>query len=52
MRNSIVNGGEYKGNLVGDYIDLFDKVRRTINSCNTAGQTKEQLFEQLNLAGF
>ena len=52
IRNGIVHGVEYKGNLMDDYIDLCEKVRRAINYCNTAGLTKEQLFEHLNLSGF
>ena len=52
MRNSIVHGGEYKGDLVQDYLDLSNKVRAAINYCNTAGLTKETLFEELNSRGF
>lgn len=52
MRNSIVHGGEYKGDLMQDYLDLSNKVRAAINYCNTDGLTKENLFEELNSKGF
>ncbi|KIA99245.1 hypothetical protein OA93_06350 [Flavobacterium sp. KMS] len=52
MRNNIVHGGEYKGDLITDYLDLSEKVRRAINFCNKPDMTKEQLFENLNATGF
>ena len=52
MRNSIVHGGEYKGKIIEDYLELSDKVRAAINFCNVSGLTKEKLFEDLNAAGF
>lgn len=51
-RNSIVHGGEYKGDLMADYLDLSDKVRKAINYCNTPALNKEILFEKLNISGF
>jgi len=51
-RNAIVHGGEYKGDLMQDYLDLSDKVRKAIAYCNRPGLTKEQLFEELNSKGF
>lgn len=51
-RNSIVHGGEYKGDIIQDYLDLSDKVRTAINYCNISGLTKEKLFEDLNAKGF
>lgn len=52
MRNSIVHGGEHKGDLIADYLDLSEKVRRAINFCNKPKLTKEKLFEDLNTSGF
>lgn len=52
MRNSIVHGGEYKGDMITDYLDLSEKVRRAINYCNKPDLTKEELFEDLNTKGF
>lgn len=52
MRNSIVHGGEYKGDIIQDYLDLSNKVRAAINYCNVDGLTKEKLFEDLNSIGF
>ncbi len=52
MRNSIVHGGEYNGDLVKDYLDLCDKVRKAINYCNRPELSKEKLFEDLNMRGF
>lgn len=52
IRNSIVHGGEYKGNIIQDYFDLSNKVRVAINFCNVPDLTKEKLFEDLNLRGF
>jgi len=52
MRNSIVHGGEYKGDIIQDYLDLSNKVRAAINYCNVHGLTKEKLFEDLNSIGF
>lgn len=52
MRNSIVHGGEYKGDLISDYLDLSEKVRSAINFCNKPEMTKEKLFEDLNCRGF
>lgn len=52
MRNSIVHGGEYKGDIIQDYLELSNKVRAAINFCNVPGLTKEQLFEDLNSRGF
>jgi len=51
MRNSIVHGGEYKGEIIQDYLELSNKVRAAINYCNVAGLTKEKLFEELNAHG-
>lgn len=51
-RNSIVHGGEYKGDLMQDYFELSDKVRAAINCCNVPELTKERLFEELNSRGF
>jgi Apea-like HEPN len=52
MRNSIVHGGEYKGDIIQDYLDLSNKVRAAINYCNKGDLTKEKLFEELNSTGF
>jgi len=52
MRNSIVHGSAYKGDIIVDYLDLSEKVRRAINYCNTPDLTKEKLFEDLNTRGF
>ena len=52
MRNSIVHGGKYKGDIVQDYLSLSDKVRLAIDFCNTPNLTKEKLFEDLNSRGF
>ena len=52
MRNSIVHGGEYKGDIIQDYLDLSNKVRAAINYCNVGKLTKEKLFEELNSRGF
>lgn len=52
MRNSIVHGGEYKGNIIQDYLDLSNNVRVAIEFCNTPELTKEKLFEELNSRGF
>jgi len=51
-RNAIVHGGEYKGNLIQDYLDLSDKVRNAISYCNNPKWSKEKLFEELNSRGF
>lgn len=51
-RNLIVHGGEYKGELIEDYLELSEIVRRAINYCNQPGITKEKLFEDLNIKGF
>lgn len=51
-RNMIVHGGEYKGNLMEDYLDLSNKIRMAIAYCNRPDLTKEQLFEELNSKGF
>lgn len=51
-RNAIVHGGEYKGDLMQDYLDLSDKVRKAILYCNQPEMTKEKLFEELNSKGF
>lgn len=52
MRNAIVHGSEYKGDLMADYLDLCEKVRKAIIYCNIPDKTKEKLFEELNAAGF
>jgi hypothetical protein len=53
MRNNIVHGSEYKGDdLMKDYLNLADKVRKAIIYCNTPSLTKEKLFEELNIRGF
>jgi len=52
MRNSIVHGGEHKGDIIQDYLDLSNKVRAAINYCNVGNLTKEKLFEELNSNGF
>jgi len=52
MRNSIVHGGEYKVDIIQDYLDLSNKVRAAISYCNVDGLTKEKLFEDLNSIGF
>lgn len=52
LRNSIVHGGEYSGNIMEDYLDLSNKVRAAINYCNIPELTKEKLFEDLNARGF
>ena len=52
MRNSIVHGGEYKGDIIQDYLELSNKVRAAINYCNVPDQTKEKLFNELNSRGF
>lgn len=51
-RNAIVHGGEYKGDLMADYLDLSDKVRAAIKFCNKPELTKEKVFEDLNTKGF
>jgi hypothetical protein len=51
-RNAIVHGSEYKGDLMQDYLDLSDMVRKSIVYCNQPDMTKEKLFEKLNLMGF
>ncbi len=51
-RNAIVHGGEYKGDIIQDYLDLSDKVRKAINYCNRPVLTKEKVFEELNAKGF
>lgn len=51
-RNSIVHGGEYKGDIVQDYLGLSQLVRHAIRYCNQPGMTKELLFENLNARGF
>jgi hypothetical protein len=50
-RNAIVHGGEYKGEIIKDYLDLSDKVRKAIKYCNQPGLTKQGLFEVLNAKG-
>lgn len=52
MRNSIVHGGEYKGNIIEDYLELSNKIRAAISYCNVSGLTKEKVFEDLNAKGF
>ncbi len=53
MRNNIIHGSEYKGeDLMKDYLDLSEKVRKSIAYCNTPNLTKEKLFEELNVKGF
>ncbi|MDB5284518.1 MAG: hypothetical protein JWO06_3593 [Bacteroidota bacterium] len=52
MRSSIVHGGEYKGDIIQDYLELSNKVRAAINFCNVPDLTKEKLFEDLNSRGF
>lgn len=52
MRNSIVHGGKFKGDLIQDYLELSDKVRAAIIYCNVKNLTKERLFEELNSSGF
>ena len=52
MRNSIVHGGEYTGDIIKDYLELSDKVRAAIKYCNVRDLTKEKLFEDLNSQGF
>jgi rRNA-processing protein FCF1 len=52
QRNSIVHGGEHKGELMQDYLELSNKVRAAINFCNDPDLTKEKLFEDLNSRGF
>lgn len=51
-RCEIVHGGEYKGDIMNDYLDLSGKVRSAINYCNAPGLTEEKLFEDLNTNGF
>lgn len=51
-RNSIVHGGEHKGDIMHDYLELSNKVRSAINYCNVPELTKEKLFEDLNSRGF
>jgi hypothetical protein len=51
-RNAIVHGGEYKGDIIQDYLDLSDKVRKAINYCNQPDITKQKLFDELNIKGF
>jgi hypothetical protein len=51
-RNSIVHGGDYKGDIIQDYLELSNKVRVAINYCNVPNLTKEILFEDLNSRGF
>ncbi|MGX5688747.1 hypothetical protein [Arcticibacter tournemirensis] len=51
-RNAIVHGGEYKGDLMADYLELSDKVRAAIGFCNRPELTKERVFEELNVKGF
>lgn len=51
-RNAIVHGSEHKGNLVEDYLDLAEKVRKAINYCNKSELSKEGLFAELNTRGF
>ncbi len=51
-RNAIVHGGEYKGDLIADYLDLSDKVRAAIKFCNKSELTKQKVFEDLNMKGF
>lgn len=52
MRNSIVHGSAYKGDIMQDYLDLSNKVRAAINFCNSLDLTKEKVFEDLNSRGF
>jgi hypothetical protein len=52
LRNSIVHGGEYKGDIIQDYLELSNKVRAAIDFCNVPDLTKERLFEDLNSSGF
>jgi hypothetical protein len=49
---SIVHGGDYKGDIIKDYLELSDKVRVAIKYCNVPNITKESLFEDLNSSGF
>jgi hypothetical protein len=51
-RNTIVHGGKYKGDIIEDYLDLSDKVRKAIVFCNQPDLTKEKIFEDLNSKGF
>lgn len=51
-RNAIVHGGKYKGDVIEDYLDLSDKVRKAINFCNHPDLTKETVFDELNAKGF
>src|SRR5690606_26635296 len=52
IRSSIVHGGDYKGNVINDYLELSDKVRTAIRYCNIPDLTKEKLFDDLNAKGF
>ena len=52
LRNSIVHGGEYNGDIMQDYLELSNKVRTAINFCNVPDLTKEKLFDDLNARGF
>ena len=52
MRNSIVHGGDYKGDIIQDYLELSNKVRAAINFCNVPDLTKEKLFEDFNSRGY
>lgn len=51
-RNTIIHGGEYKGDLIQDYLDLSNMVRKAIVYCNQSDMTKEKLFGELNSKGF
>jgi hypothetical protein len=51
-RSSMVHGSDYKGDLIQDYIELSDIVRKAITFCNVPGLTKEKLFEDLNSKGY
>ncbi len=52
IRNAIVHGSEYKGDLMEDYLDLSDKVKKAIMHCNKQGLTKQILFDELNIKGY
>jgi len=51
QRNAIVHGGNYKGQIVEDYLLLSDYVRKAINYCNSPDTSKEALFDDLNARG-
>lgn len=51
VRSALVHGGDYKGDIVNDYLEMSDKVREAIKYCNKQGLTKEVLFDDLNSRG-